>query len=64
MVYACKNAAESVQYSPWFIYPASIFLADKDGPLGEGMMVTHLSHLLNVGKAGFGALPILCQLCL
>lgn len=26
MVYACKNAAESVQYSPRFIKPASIFL--------------------------------------
>lgn len=26
LVYACKNAAESVQYSPWFVKPASIFL--------------------------------------
>lgn len=25
-IYACKNAAESVLYSPWFIKPASIFL--------------------------------------
>lgn len=25
-LYACKNAAESVPYSPWFIKPASIFL--------------------------------------
>lgn len=28
------------------------------------MMITHLSHLLNVEKAGFGSIPVLCQLCL
>lgn len=35
MVYACKNAAESVHYSPRFIKPASIFLQIRQSIRGR-----------------------------